>query len=294
MQVCQDVAVQPHPGRTSLHKLRSEINSVQGKYFHLLSITVLVMLALAAGIVLRVFPRVLWNSDNLWSERFYVPQLLCGLLALVALLGWYVLAQRKHLRRTQEQLFTELIRRETAERLAAVDPLTETYNRRYITRAIASEAARASRQNSKFAFLMIDVNGFKQANDTLGHLVGDYILQELAGLLQKTFRASDVISRYGGDEFLVLLTDADDKTADGAIKRLHSGVDDWNRRRRIPGYTMSISCGAAVFRPGEDPTAVLAAADQAMYEKKCLTVGNGQRNGPIEIAASVAASGAMA
>jgi len=255
-----------------LSNIRSEIDSVQGRFFHLLSITVVVMLVLATGMVLRILPKLVWNLENLSTERFYIPQLLCGLLALVALLSWYVLQQRRHLRRTQEQLITELVRRETAERLAAVDPLTETYNRRYITRAIASEAARVNRHNSKFAFLMIDVNGFKQANDSLGHLVGDQILRELAGLLQKTLRTSDVISRYGGDEFLVLLTDADDYTANGAVKRLQDAVEEWNERQPIRGYTMSISCGSAVYRAGQDPTAVLAAADQAMYGKKCLAV----------------------
>ncbi|MBZ5573712.1 MAG: GGDEF domain-containing protein [Acidobacteriia bacterium] len=257
-----------------LRKLRKEIDSVQGRFFHLLSITVVVMLVLAAGMVLRLFPRMLWNLESLQTERLYIPQLLCGLLALVALLSWYVLEQRKNLRRTQQQLIKELIGRETAERLAAVDPLTEAYNRRYITRAIASEAARADRHNTKFAFLMIDVDGFKQVNDSLGHLVGDRILREVADLLQRTLRTSDIISRYGGDEFLVLLTDADDQMASGAIKRLQRAVEEWNSKQPIKGYAMSISCGSAVYQSGEDLTAVLAAADQAMYGNKCVAVAN--------------------
>ena len=250
-------------------KIRSEIDSIQSRFFHLLSITTLVMLALATGMAIRVLPRVIWNLRASQNEWLYLPQLVCGLLALVGLLSWYVLQQRMHLRNTQQQLIRELVRRETAERLAVIDPLTEIYNRRYIMRAIASEVARADRQNSKFSFLMIDVNGFKAANDSLGHPTGDRILRELVQLLQKTLRTSDVISRYGGDEFLVLLIDADEAMAARAVERLQEAVIKWNAAAPIERYSLSISCGFATYRRGADPAATLATADQAMYQAKC-------------------------
>lgn len=254
--------------RRATGNIRKEIDSIQSRFFQLLSITILVMLALATGMAVRVLPRLIWNFQAWESERLYLPQLLCGLLALVGLLSWYVLHQRRHLRDTQQQLIRELVRRETAERLAVIDPLTEIYNRRYIMRAITSEAARVDRQNSRFSFLMIDVNGFKEANDSLGHLSGDRILRELAQLLQKTLRTSDVISRYGGDEFLVLLIDADEQMAARAVQRLQDAVTKWNQAAPIEGYVMSISCGFATYTRGADPAAVLAAADQAMYQTK--------------------------
>jgi len=252
-------------------RLRSEIDSVQSRFFHLLSITSIVMMVLAGGFVLRLFPKLIWNLgtlETLESERYYIPQLLCGLFCLVALLCWYVLQQRRSLKNTQKQLISELIRRETAERLAVIDPLTEMYNRRYIMRAIASETARADRQNSQFAFLMIDLDDFKRANDALGHLTGDRILRELAQLLRKTFRTSDIISRFGGDEFLALLIDSDEPMAIRAAERLQEAVADWNKGEPIKGYTMAVSCGSAVYQKGTDAIAVLAAADQAMYQNK--------------------------
>lgn len=255
--------------RREAGKIRSEIDSIQSRFFHLLSITTLVMLALATGMAIRVLPRVIWSLRASQNEWLYFPQLVCGLLALVGLLSWYVLQQRMHLRKTQQELIRELVRRETAERLAVIDPLTEIYNRRYIMRAIASEVARADRQNSKFSFLMIDVNGFKAANDSLGHPTGDRILRELVQLLQKTLRTSDVISRYGGDEFLVLLIDADETMADRAVERLQEAVAKWNATTPIDGYSLSISCGFATYRRGGDPAATLATADQAMYQAKC-------------------------
>lgn len=249
-------------------RIRTEIDSVQSRFFHLLSITSIVMMVLAAGFVLRLFPRLIWNLESLETERYYIPQLLCGLFCLVALLCWYVLQQRRSLTNTQKQLITELIRRETAERLAVIDPLTEMYNRRYIMRAIASETARADRQNSQFAFLMIDLDDFKRANDALGHLAGDRILRELSALLRKTFRTSDIISRFGGDEFLVLLIESDQEMAVRAAERLQEAVAEWNKGEPIKGYTMAVSCGSAVYEKGSDPMAVLTAADQAMYRNK--------------------------
>jgi diguanylate cyclase (GGDEF)-like protein len=250
-----------------LQALRKDIDSVTGRFSHLLSITILVMLALAGGIVIRVLPK-LRNLENTEFEHYYVPQLLAGLLLLIVLLSLYVLDQRRRLRRTQKQLIQELVRRETAERLAVIDPLTELYNRRYMAQAIAREAARASRQDSQLAFLMIDVNEFKQINDSLGHMVGDRILQEVAALLQKTFRTSDVISRYGGDEFLVLLVDVNQEKAVYAVHRLQHEVEVWNRENAIKGYTMALSCGTALCECGVDPSSALVAADQAMYRAK--------------------------
>lgn len=258
--------------------LRKEIDSVQSRVFHLLTITLVVMMVLAGGFVLRVFPKLFWNLEALETERYYIPQLLCGLFCLVALLCWYVLQQRRSLKNTQKQLITELIRREAAERLAVIDPLTEMYNRRYMMRAIASETSRADRQNSVFAFLMIDVNGFKQANDTLGHVTGDRILKELSLLLRRTFRTSDIVSRFGGDEFLVLLIGADEQLAARAAERLQQAVGAWNKEEPIKGYVMAVSCGSAMYRKGEDAIAVLTAADQAMYRNKpAFSVDNSLR-----------------
>lgn len=251
-----------------LPRLRQEIDSIQGSYFHLLSLTVLVMMVLTAGILLRIYPKIFWNLQGTDAERNYVPQLLVGLFFLVGLLSCYVLEQRRRLKRTQNRLIQELIRRETAERLAVIDPLTELYNRRYIMQALTREARRADRQDLRLALVMIDVNGFKSVNDTLGHLVGDRILREVALLLESTFRATDIVSRYGGDEFLVLLVDAQENEASRAIERLRYQVAQWNHAESIAGYRMSLSCGAAAYRPNSDVVEVLAAADRAMYEDK--------------------------
>jgi diguanylate cyclase (GGDEF)-like protein len=87
-------------------------------------------------------------------------------------------------------------------------------------------------------------------------------------LLRKTFRTSDIISRFGGDEFLVLLIDSDEELAARAADRLQQAVGEWNKGEPIKGYTMAVSCGWAMYHKGEDAIAVLAAADHAMYRNK--------------------------
>ena len=266
----------PDIDHNELQRLRKEIDSVQGHYFHLLSLTVFVMLALALGILLRSYPKLLWNLQNTEAERNYVPQLLVGLFFLVGLLSSHVLEQRRRLTKTQELLIQELIRRETAERLAVIDPLTELYNRRYIMQAFAREAKRADRQNQKLALLMIDINDFKNVNDSLGHVIGDRILREVAILLHGNFRTTDIVSRYGGDEFLVLMVDSEEKEAARAIERIRFQVEQWNRLEPIPNYRMSLSCGAAIYRQNGDVIETVAVADRAMYEDKNNRRANAQ------------------
>ena len=249
-----------------LKKLRKSIDSVEGRFSSLLTGTISVMMLLAVGMVLRVAP-ALW-IQNPGTEGDYLPQLLGGLLILVVLLSCYVWQQRNHLKKIQDRLIQELVRCETAERLAVIDPLTELYNRRYITQAIPREVMRASRQKTSLGFLMVDVDNFKRANDRLGHVVGDRILREVALVLQRTFRTSDIISRYGGDEFFVLLVDTDDARAASIRARLQQEVGRWNERKLIDGYEMALSCGTAVCKDDSDPKKVLAAADRAMYRDK--------------------------
>ncbi len=259
------------PISNELRELRKSIDSVEGGFSRLLSGTISVMLLLAVGMVLRVGP-VMWLQNH-EIERIYLPQLLGGLLLLVILLSCYVWQQRKHLKRIQDRLIRELVRCETAERLAIIDPLTDLYNRRYGMQAIAREIMRARRQKSSLGFLMVDVDNFKRANDLLGHLTGDRILRDVALLLQRTLRSSDIISRYGGDEFLVILIDTDNERAVSIRARLQQEIDRWNEKKLVDGYQMALSCGTAIYKDGADPEQVLAAADKAMYADKLKDSG---------------------
>ena len=151
-------------------------------------------------------------------------------------------------------------------RLASQDPLTGAANRRALMQALETELARASRQHTPLALMMVDIDHFKRVNDHYGHLAGDHVLRQ-------RLRASDVLGRYGGEEFMVLLPGTDLHGAAQLAEHLRQAVQaapcEW-QGQRIP-FTVSIGVAASADTPA-DPSrtseALLQAADQALYRAK--------------------------
>ena len=151
------------------------------------------------------------------------------------------------------------------ERLALTDPLTMLSNRRAGERALEREIARARRAGSPFSLALLDVDHFKQINDTYGHAAGDDVLCELSRILTSTFRASDLAVRWGGDEFLVLLPDV---TLGGAVvfaDRARLLVESLSLPG-LPRVTMSV--GLVEIQPDEDPRSAIMRADAQLYQAK--------------------------
>jgi diguanylate cyclase (GGDEF)-like protein/PAS domain S-box-containing protein len=151
-----------------------------------------------------------------------------------------------------------------------VDPLTGVYNRRHFEDIVAHDAARADRLGEPLAVAMIDVDHFKQVNDRYGHAVGDRVLTALGALLRAGVRTSDLVCRWGGEEFVVLLPGA---ALPGALQRAEKWRVNFAEERFTDGdgqpVRCSISVGVAVFRVDEETIdATLRRADQALYEAK--------------------------
>ncbi len=109
------------------------------------------------------------------------------------------------------------------------DPLTDLYNRRYFNETLKKEVDKSQRYDRPIAFLMIDVNRFKEMNDRYSHQTGDEVLQEVAGLLKGNVRDADSVVRYGGDEFLVMMPETNGG-ATSTVDRLQEELDRWNKR----------------------------------------------------------------
>ncbi|HEX2095777.1 MAG TPA: sensor domain-containing diguanylate cyclase [Solirubrobacterales bacterium] len=164
------------------------------------------------------------------------------------------------------------------ERLSQRDPLTGLFNRRRFEEELRRQLAYTNRYGSGGALLLIDVDRFKQINDSLGHAAGDKALCQIAALLRDNLRGGDVIgrgadpvvARLGGDEFVVLLAEVDEAAAQAVAARLTATMRD--ATLTIDGHEvrLGVSVGIATFdeygRPGE--IELLAAADRAMYEAK--------------------------
>ncbi len=149
------------------------------------------------------------------------------------------------------------------------DPLTGVYNRRYFTEVVEQEIARSKRYVHPLGFLMIDIDHFKMINDRFGHQMGDRVLQAVAELLQSQVRDTDLVVRYGGDEFLVMLIETNGET-DTVKQRIHNAVAKRNETNELIPFSVTLSIGSAHW----DPTSkkpielILAEADRRMYAEK--------------------------
>jgi diguanylate cyclase (GGDEF)-like protein len=249
-------------------RLRREVEKLEERDFQLWSIVILILLLLAVGLVALLLPNVMWHLPNLKFDGHLLPQLVFGLITLIVLFNIYVIKMRLDVRNAREELVLQMVYNEASERLSLVDPLTDTFNRRYMDQVLGKDLSRAERQGISLGFLMIDVNDFKSVNTGFGHLTGDRVLVEVAHVLKKTFRAADTIIRFGGDEFLVVLSDTDNATAQPALGRLQTQIEKWNNSGSIPDYRMSLSWGLEFYVKGSDLRTVLNAADQKMYQHK--------------------------
>ncbi|HET9073594.1 MAG TPA: PAS domain S-box protein [Solirubrobacteraceae bacterium] len=154
--------------------------------------------------------------------------------------------------------------------LAEHDPLTGLRNRRSFATELSSALA-AARGHHALSVLLIDLDGFKAINDTLGHSAGDAVIVGFAELLSESLRSSDIIARLGGDEFVALLPHASAEQATAVAEKLLSATRERLGHAGADGH-LTASVGAASFDPAEpvEDTALLAAADAAMYEAKQL------------------------
>lgn len=156
-------------------------------------------------------------------------------------------------------------RTEALHRLARIDPLTGLINRRGMTELLDAEITRAERQRSCFGLLWLDVDCFKEINDSCGHAAGDDALTTLARLLEGCLRSYDRAARWGGDEFLVLLSPCDMPTLESIAARVREDIEHGSPTH---GTAITVTVGACLAQPGESVETVLQRADEALYRAK--------------------------
>jgi diguanylate cyclase (GGDEF)-like protein len=163
---------------------------------------------------------------------------------------------------------------ESAAAIALTDPLTGLANRRAWEEELRREVARARRNSHRLALVMLDLDHFKQLNDTHGHQAGDTVLAEAAASWRTAVRTTDFLARYGGDEFAMLLPDCPDEYGQTVLERIRTAIP--------PGC--SCSAGIAYWDGQESAEDLLARADAALYEAKragrdtAVTAGGSSRS----------------
>ncbi len=151
---------------------------------------------------------------------------------------------------------------------AATDPLTGLSNRRHIEPQLQGETARALRHRATFSLLMADLDHFKRVNDQYGHDAGDEVLREVARRIRSMLRTEDRPARWGGEEFLVLLTDTSAEQAEVVAEKIRKAIADTPIEVNGQSVDMTISIGVAQHQGEDDPLDLIRHADQALYRAK--------------------------
>lgn len=237
---------------------------------------------IAAAIVLMLVSGE-WEGSSAYSFSYMSRLVFTAALITGAVLWSELLLQRyqfeleernRELARERDQLQREILRRTELEaelrRLATTDALTGLLNRRAFLTAFAEEQARSRRSGKSFALVMIDIDRFKQVNDVHGHPAGDAVLIHLAQTLPTVLRATDIPARLGGEEFAVLVGEADSECdAESAAERILAAIR--SRPAILPDGSMlafTASAGGTMVSSDEAIEAAMSRADSALYAAK--------------------------
>jgi diguanylate cyclase (GGDEF)-like protein len=160
--------------------------------------------------------------------------------------------------------------RETLRNQSVRDPLTGLFNRRYMEESFERELARAARGRASLGVIMMDIDHFKHFNDTYGHAVGDLLLKELGAFAQKSLRQSDIACRYGGEEFLLILPEANLETTSERARQICLGVSQLHfQNQSLAEASVTLSLGVSAYPVhGLTSEALIHAADSALYQAK--------------------------
>lgn len=199
-------------------------------------------------------------------------------LIWLAFFGSYVGKLRETVSRRNNELNAALAKN---RQLAIHDDLTGIYNRRHIMQLLEQEQLRAQRTVRGFSICLMDLDHFKVVNDSHGHLGGDEVLRQFAVRVLAEVRILDRVGhggsgresgqnfgRYGGEEFLLLMPETDLEGAHVCVERIRRRVSETPFQASGAAVSLTMSCGIAAYRPGEDMRATLARADQALYQAK--------------------------
>lgn len=251
-----------------LARVTTQLCKLERRDWELWSIVSITGMLASLALLAIALPSTFLSNSKVHFEITVSRPLAVGLVVLVSLLNTYLIGKRVELRHLREQIISTTLQKQVVEQQSFTDPLTEIYNRRSLDSVVGRFISHARRRKEPLTFMMVDMDKFKDINSRFGHLTGDFVLAEAANLLHGSIRGSDAVVRYGGDEFLILLSDTTSEGAERVIARIMSHLTEWNAARHVDNLTLSLSIGTAEWHDGQTLDEVLDVADRRMYENK--------------------------
>jgi diguanylate cyclase (GGDEF)-like protein len=243
-------------------EIRASLRKIERRDLWAWGNTVVLILCLTAIIVCLAVSLLLKGT-----KIFFGINLILAVQALVVFVpafNLYMIHQHFRLRNLQRRLAEHQIEAEVFRRLAMFDSLTGLYNRRFAEQRLQAEIGRSERRGHPLSVVLLDLNNFKQINDTYGHTAGDLVLKELARRLSNVIRSSDLAVRWGGDEFMLLLVDCNLSQIQHVVIRL-TPFDVAFEGKTIP---VSFAIGWKEYILGDRAADLLDGADRQLYLNK--------------------------
>lgn len=204
--------------------------------------------------------RSLWVRNELQYNAFFYAYMALGTGAAFTAFG-YALGLRSERQRVSNRMLSERV--DELHLKSVTDALSGAYTYGYLYEVLELEIQRTMTEKSPLSLLILDIDDFKSVNDSHGHLFGDRVLRETAETISANVRSNDILGRYGGDEFVVVMPGADEPTALHVAQRVRSAVAK-------NGYMTTVSIGVATYDGGskETPADFLHRADLKLYQAK--------------------------
>jgi diguanylate cyclase (GGDEF)-like protein len=247
-------------------RIQAELLKLESQKREFWILVVFAGLVLLLGILSFFFPSAFWRSNSLHISLS--PQILFVLMVAAVLIALFYVRRDLEIKGLRLSNLQRLLSSQQEQAASMIDAVTNVFTRGFLHDLLQGEISRAERTNRPLALLMCDLDDFKQVNDRYGHLMGDYVLSQVAAILKAAVRGSDYVVRYGGDEFLVVLPETDEQGGETVRQRIRRRVGEWDQNNRVGDLPLTVSLGLHLHLTGQTAEKDVAEADARMYAEK--------------------------
>jgi diguanylate cyclase (GGDEF)-like protein len=247
-------------------RLTEDLAKVESETRAIRVLLIFVAVALGLGAISMFLPHGIWRPETL--DLRIPPQLLFVAMVVMAVVALYLIRYESETRKLRLLALEQALAARSEHAANLLDSLTNVYKRAVLRDLLQKEIARAERTSRPLSLMMTDLDNFKQVNDQYGHLMGDDILAQVAGVLKSCVRGSDHVVRYGGDEFLLILPETDEPGALIVRDRILQRMADLDPLTHTGQVNLSLCLGILQHITGQTVEQDVAEVDSRMYAQK--------------------------